>query len=912
MQTPSLICLLPKNLTESPTNLMRAIEKVFEAHPLLIIFEDLKSSDEPGELAQKIDVALSLLSAHPVSQELSGILRVIYTQIKDCITQNNLVDPRYLNEADTLAKNGNYAGALKKLKEIFDNGPLFSTVASSDLSEKQIAAAQERTTTFKNSSKLTPEQQSTLIQLEQRKFAHNLSMFATFQLIAGKTTWSPKEANEKFSEILQAVEKIPYDGSANQEGNKTERENVFNDKLGKLSGVNSVTRYIIFKIVQYFTNQVTLSIVQWAQTAFVTPLQNHAQEHCGIMHTIHNVIDALLSAEHIWRNDKGGNFGHAEKDDKLCTILQFNNPQQIKPQTINGDDLVKRCVDKVLDQFDIGTFSRITIINSIAHFIFKKMVRLIIHQIGFIERSEASDRLDIEIFSPIKSINSIAQFTFKKIAELVAHQMGFTGEYIDKTSQSTSGKKFFQHRIDALLLKQIQKLDTSFEKKGDEGEEGKITPPVGNTEKRIATQIIDKFFYLLYKHPVTDPEKPEQSPNGMINNRLKPSLVHLLLSGMKQLQTPETMNQMILTALTEANLLLRPSTETLLTELFRDHDKVKNPEKLSEEQLINHFETYYSHCKSSEGGVITVEECEKALAIKHAETRTKLDAAMNTMITKVVKHVLDTRIETETKPSRKILLEEVQWMYEQFIPYKGASANKKTYIEEMEMLLSECNNTHTPQTKKEALLQQIKTRHEQFLIQFQNRLTRMKALRKDAEPKINRYINHFYQAMNHLETPLETLNEALISQNTSISLKAVQNLGSKMRLIKKPLEVIERALSDQKLSWGAWGKEKVSSGIKTGGQLTAKPVNEWCLSPHFKMLSESFILLYKKRSTFIAITQEGILRPISTYTIPKNTNPNAIVAATNDFIINQFEIIDASQPDSRAQKPQNSFAAVPA
>lgn len=826
----------------SPVALMQAMDKVFEARALRMVAEGLvmTGSDSLEDLSRKVDIALGALATHPPSGELSRALELVYGQVQGYIERvaafaGEADEPR-IDQAQSLARKGDFVGALKALKEIFDQGTLLSSLGASDNLEPQISAVAQLAVDFEEGHKveegtMNPERQTQLIALEERKFAHNLSLFTTFKVIAKRKGWDTKTTEENFEEIIKKVDEIEYDGSPEQLSQKREREAIFKEELNKLTNVGTIDRFvnwIVFKLVKHFTSQFSKSIIQGTQTVLVNPLQRPTKGHHGMLRAANNGILGLLFAERIWREDGTGQLGIGEKDDRLIEILQDMNHKGRK-----GKDLIKEVVDKALEEFNTGEFSRIGVFNSIATFVVKKM------------------------------------------AQLIVNRMHLADSVLETMSDRIYSERHPNYSLDILLLNQIKEIEKIL---GEEGAE--LIIKEGDNGKRLAQQLVDNLFQLLKERKVLTPEDIERQRGSLLERLqdgtdtiVKGVLRDLILFGIEQFQKPERMNQTVLEVLRHANRALRPSEATLLRELFNDKS-----EDVSAEDLIALFEAKYPQLKTSTKGMITRQECEAALAIKYQAVEKELHESMDRIISKAVGGVVEAQVETLLKTPRQSFQECIQWVHEQFTPYRAHLAGKTAYTNEIESLVSQLG-VEKRRDRQEHLIGEIKARHEKFLIQMENQLKRLKSLKTEAPSAINRQINRFYLAINQLQMPINDLNNALATHHITNALNALDQIRVQMMTVKGALDGIEASLSYQELSPGEKAKEAVLSGAKHGAEVV-KPYVSMFLNHHIQGSASEMVFMYKARSTFASMMQQGVFRTYLEYQpSPDDIDPDETIAS---------------------------------
>ncbi|MCP5506399.1 MAG: hypothetical protein H7A38_05905, partial [Chlamydiales bacterium] len=841
----------------SPQALMHALDKVFEARALQKVAAELKDtdSDTVDDLSRKIDLALGALAAHPECEELKEALTLVYGQVQAYI--NRMVkltggDDERIDQAYAMAQQGDYVGALKALKAIFDQGTLLETVGSTLDVDREISAVGQLAADFAKGQAPTEEgvtqkKQKELIALEERKFAHNLSLFTTFKVIAKRKGWDAETTDKKFEMLIQEVDKIDYDGSAKQHDEKRLREAVFKKQLDELSQAGTIDRivsWIVFKLVRHFTSQFSKSIVQGAENALVNPLNRPTKGHHGAMRAVNNGVLGLLFAERIWREDDTGTLGVGEKDDRLIEILQDMNHKGKK-----GNELVKEVVDKALAEFNAGNFSD----NSF--------------------------------------LNGIATFFVKTAAKLIVNQMRLAESVLESVSDSIYSERHTNYGIDILLLNQIKELEKVL---GEEGAEMVIRE--GDNGKRLAQQLVNNLFQLLKERKVLTPGDLEHQKESFMTRLqdgtdtiVKGVLRDLLLFGMQQFQDPERMNQTVLETLRHANRALRPSEATLLRELFSEKG-----ENVTTEDLVALFKANYRDKSIPQEHPITRREVEAALAKKYQAIEKELHEAMDRIIKKVIGGVVESQVESLLKTPRQVLLGGVQWMHEQFTPHKAHLAGKTAYLDEMESHLTElstCKDTGRRGNLEEA----IKTRHQKLLIQLQNQMKTMKALRTDKPSPINRQIHRFYQAINALHKPMNTLNHALTKKDISKARGALQEIRDQMATVQGMLDGIEANLSYQELSAGEKATEAALSGVKKGAEVV-KPYVQMFLNHHIQGHADEVVSMYKARSTFASMVQQGLFRSYLEYQPSDDeVDPDQTVAQDLSAFANSFVCVDEDE-----------------
>ncbi|MCP5504613.1 MAG: hypothetical protein H7A41_05620 [Chlamydiales bacterium] len=809
----------------------------------------------PEELSRNIDVALGILESSPHIEGLDELLGAIHAQIQSYLDvavrlseDLSALDERAVNaevdRAQRLVRERKPAEALKVLKALFDSGPLMQVVGKVKAEESPASAVAKMSADFEadrthKEGKLTPAVDQGEIEREERLLAHNLSMFSTFKVISSYCGLDPQTSEQRFEEILQRIEKVSYDGSPEQLANKREREKIFMEELNKLMDQNSRVNFgflnwLVFKLVKHFTSEFSKSLVHNAQSAMLNPSNQPLKGHHGIVRGINNGVLALLFAERIWKQDGTGEHGVNEKELKMIQILEgLNKGSQEK--------LIKQVVDKAIDEFPVGTFSQYRILNAIATFIMK-----------FIARG-------------------------------AVHRMEIANTVLETMSDAIYSDKHINYNVDALLLKQIQEFEKIL---GEES--GELVIKEGDNGKRLVTQLVDNLFTLLREKGEMTPGLRERQQASFIerlgtamgeqtDNIIKGVVRDLIIFGYEQLQEKERMNHTLLDVLRHANRALRPSTTSLLRELYSDIPGVND---IPEAKLVARFEEEYRPDQPT--GAVTRQECEAALQEKYRKIEQELHEALGRILNKGIKGVVVTQVQTHLKTPREAILEHIKWLNEQFDPYHAHAEKKRAYTEEMKSLVVDAFGQKSragrvdPETKA-----QIDARHKKLLIQLKNQLALLKIKETEDPSKGNLQIKRLYKATQKLVNKLERVNGALIEEDYQAAYRELNDLELEMKALRGELKAIQVTLSWENLSGSEKATETAYSVARRGAEAATPAVRSF-LGRWITPLAEESVALYKSRAAFKAMVDQAVFRSYLEYQ-PSPDSPDHTETVAEDF-----------------------------
>lgn len=807
------------------------------------------------ELSRNIDVALGILESSPHIEGLDELLGAIHAQIQSYLDvavrlseDLSPSDERAVNaevdRAQRLVRERKPAEALKVLKALFDSGPLMQVVGKVKAEESPASAVAKMSADFEadrthKEGKLTPAVDQGEIEREERLLAHNLSMFSTFKVISSYCGLDPQTSEQRFEEILQRIEKVSYDGSPEQLANKREREKIFMEELNKLMDQNSRVNFgflnwLVFKLVKHFTSEFSKSLVHNAQSAMLNPSNQPLKGHHGIVRGINNGVLALLFAERIWKQDGTGEHGVNEKELKMIQILEgLNKGSQEK--------LIKQVVDKAIDEFPVGTFSQYRILNAIATFIMK-----------FIARG-------------------------------AVHRMEIANTVLETMSDAIYSDKHINYNVDALLLKQIQEFEKIL---GEES--GELVIKEGDNGKRLVTQLVDNLFTLLREKGEMTPGLRERQQASFIerlgtamgeqtDNIIKGVVRDLIIFGYEQLQEKERMNHTLLDVLRHANRALRPSTTSLLRELYSDIPGVND---IPEAKLVARFEEEYRPEQPT--GAVTRQECEAALQEKYRKIEQELHEALGRILNKGIKGVVVTQVQTHLKTPREAILEHIKWLNEQFDPYHAHAEKKRAYTEEMKSLVVHAIGQISsagrvdPETKA-----QIDARHKKLLIQLKNQLALLKIKETEDPSKGNLQIKRLYKATQKLVNKLERVNGALIEEDYQAAYRELNDLELEMKALRGELKAIQVTLSWENLSGSEKATETAYSVARRGAEAATPAVRSF-LGRWITPLAEESVALYKSRAAFKAMVDQAVFRSYLEYQ-PSPDSPDHTETVAEDF-----------------------------
>ncbi|MDN3509186.1 MAG: hypothetical protein P0S93_04130 [Candidatus Neptunochlamydia sp.] len=849
-----------KRIEDAPAGILwEAIELVLNIDNLEQSVRSLELLDHEGttpeKLSRNIDVALGILESSPHIEGLHQLLGAIHGQIQPYLDvtvrlseELSASDERAVNDevdkAQRLVRQGKPADALKVLKALFDSGPLMQVVGKVGSEESPASAIAKMSADFEvdrtqKEGELIPAVKQEEIDREERLFAHNLSMFSTFKIISSYCGLDPKTSEQRFETILQRIEKIPYDGSPKQLKNKREREKIFKEELNKVMDQNSRVNFgflnwLIFKLVKHFTSAFSKSLVHNAQHAMLNPSSQPLKGHHGIVLGINNGVLALLFAERIWKQDGMGEHGINDKELKMIQILEgLNKGSQEK--------LIKQVVDKAINEFPIGTVSRYWILNAIATFI------------------------------------------MKFIARRAVHRMEIANTVLETMSDAIYSDKHINYNVDALLLKQIQDFEKIL---GQEG--GELVIKEGDNGKRLVTQLVNNLFTLLREKGKLTPRALQRQHASFIerlgsamgeqtDNIIKGVVRDLIIFGYEKLQEKERMNQTLLDVLRHANRALRPSTASLLRELYSDTAGVNN---IPEAMLVARFENEYR--TENRTGTVKRQECEAALQEKYRKIEEELHEALRRILNKTIKGVVFDQVQTHLKTPRETVLEHIKWLNEQFDPYHAHTEKKRAYTEEMKSLVisaliqkQEMDSIHS-ETKD-----QIDARHKKLLIQLKNQLGLLKIKETEDPSKGNLQIKRLYKAQQQLMKKLERVNETLIEEDYDAAYHQLNELEHQMKALKGELKAIQITLSWENLSGSEKATETTYSAARRGAE-AATPAVRCFLNRWITPLAEESVAMYKSRAAFKAMIDQAVFRSYLEYQ-PSPDRPDHNETIAEDF-----------------------------
>lgn len=822
---------------------------LWEAFELILNIDNLEQSVRslelvdreaatPEQLSRNIDVALGILESSPHIEGLDELLTGIHAQIQSYLDvavrlsdELSALDERAVNaevdKAQRLVRQGHPAEALKVLKALFDSGPLMQVVGRVGPEESPASAVAKMSADFEadraqKEGELTPAVKQGEIDREERLLAHNLSMFSTFKVISSYCGLDPKTSEQRFEAILQRIEKVPYDGSTEQLTNKREREKIFMEELNKLMDANSRVNFgflnwLVFKLVKHFTSEFSKSLVHNAQNAMLNPSNQPLKGHHGIVRGINNGVLALLFAERIWKQDGTGEHGVNDKEHKMIQILEgLNKGSQEK--------LIKQVVDKAIDEFPIGTFSRYRVLNAIATFIMK-----------FIARG-------------------------------AVHQMEIANTVLETMSDAIYSDKHINYNVDALLLKQIQEFEKIL---GEDA--GELVIKEGDNGKRLVNQLVNNLFTLLREKGEMTPgvlqrqqasfvERLGAAMGEQTDNIIKGVVRDLIIFGYEQLQEKERMNQTLLDVLRHANRALRPSTTSLLRELYSDTPEV---DKIPESQLVARFEAEYRPGQLT--GAVTRQECEAALQQKYHKIEEELHEALGRILNKTIKGVVVDQVQTHLKTPREAVLEHIKWLNEQFDPYHAHAEKKRAYTEEMKSLVVAAIRQKREKGSVDSETKaQIDERHKKLLIQLKNQLGLLKIKESEDPSKGNLQIKRLYKATERLVRNLERVNGALIEDDYHQAYTELHALEQQMKAIRGELKAIQVTLSWENLSGSEKATETAYSAARRGAE-AATPAVRGFLNRWITPLAEESVAMYKSRAAFKAMVDQAVFRSYLEY-----------------------------------------------
>lgn len=860
--------------------LWEAIELVLKIENLENAVRDLRLSEEatPEELSRKIDIALSILEGNPHVADVSELLEGVHAQVQsylniiaefsnDLSASNEELVDREVDKAQALVRAGKPAEALKVLKALFDKGPFLQIVGKVEREDSPGSAVAKLTTDFEDGrahthGAMTPEITREEIQREERILAHNLSMFSTFKVMSSYCGLTPKASEQLFERILARIEEIPYDGTAGDLESKRAREKIFKEELDTMVNKSSrwfgeTLNWIVFKLVKHFTSEFSKSLVQNARTAMLGPANQPLKGHHGIIRGINNGILALLFAERIWKKDGTGEHGINEKEIKMMGILEG----------LNGDSqemLIKQVVDKALNEFPIGTFSN----NSV--------------------------------------LNGIATFFVKGAARLIVNRMNLANTVLETMSDAIYSDKHINYNLDALLLKQIQEFEKIL---GEDA--GEMIIREGDNGKRLVSQLVENLFTLLRERGSMSPGDLDRRRDSILDRLtgamgeqtdaiVKGVVRDLLIFGYEQLKEKERMNQTLLDVLRQANRALRPNTASLLRELYSDQEGV---DILPEDVLVSKFEAEYR--PEHPIGVVTRQECEAALQEKYAKIEKDLHEALTRILNVTIKNVVVSQVETHLKTPREVILEHINWLYQQFDSHRAHLEKNQAYVDEMRQLCRKAHmvgqDAHIPE-----LEEQIDARHKKLLIQLKNQLSLLKLKESEDPSKSNLQIKRLYKATNKLVRALEKVNQALIQKRYDRAYNRLNALEVEMQEIEAELMGIQMTLSWENLTTAEKGVETAFSVGRRGAEI-ATPVVRTFLNRWITPLAEEGVAMYKSRAVFKAMMDQAVFRSYMEYQPSHDVPDHEETVAEHIYLRLQKDWEPVEHPEAHA----SSYPAIP-
>ncbi|QVL57024.1 MAG: hypothetical protein KFB93_06490 [Simkaniaceae bacterium] len=840
------------------TILWEAVELVLKVENLERAVRSLELREEatPEELSRNVDVALSILEKSPHIDGVGELLSLVHAQVQSYLniaaefssdlsaSDEAMVDAE-IDKAQALVRAGNPAGALKILKALFDKGPFLQVVGKVEREESPASAVAKLAADFEaekahTQGTLTPAVSQDEIQREERILAHNLSMFSTFKVMSSHCGLDPKTSEQLFERILGKIEEIPYDGSPEQLKNKREREKIFKDELDKMVDENSrfnfgFLTWIVFKLVKHFTSEFSKSLVQSTQNAMLNPSNQPLKGHHGVVRGINNGILALLFAERIWKQDGTGEHGINEKELKMIQILEgLNGGSQ--------QQLIKQVVDKALNEFPIGTFSNNRVLNGIATFFVKGAARVIVNR------------------------------------------MNLANTVLETMSDAIYSDKHINYNVDALLLKQIQEFEKIL---GEES--GELVIREGDNGKRLVSQLVENLFTLLRERGEMTPgalrrheesilERLSGAMGEQTDTIIKGVVRDLLIFGFEQLKEKERMNQTLLDVLRHANRALRPSTASLLRELYSDKPGI---DSIPEEALVGMFEAEYRPDRII--GAVTRQECEAALQAKYGKIEEELHDAIGRILNETIKNVVVTQVQTHLKTPREAILEHLEWLHLQFDPHRAHLEKKRAYTEEMKELCRAAHSQKRDGAVRKEVREHIDTRHKKLLIQLKNQLSLLKSKESEDPSKANLQIKRLYKATNRLVVTLEKVNQALIADDFVKAHRHLIALEKQMQGLEGELMGIQMTLSWENLSTSERATETAYSVGRKGAE-AATPAVRTFLNRWITPLAEESVAIYKSRAAFKAMVDQAVFRSYLEYQPSPDSHSHEETVAENVYL----------------------------
>ena len=816
----------------------------------------LGGKETPEDLSRNVDVALSVLQSNPHIEGVDELLTEVHAQVQSYLDMiidfSETLGPDKeeflygeVDKAQKLIRDGEPVEALKVLKALFDTGPLLQVVGRVNREESPSSAVAKLAADFEATKAhtmgtLTPQVKQEEIEREERILAHNLSMFSTFKVISNYCGLDPKSSTQRFEQVLNRIEKIPYNGSPEQLENKRKREKIFKEELNAMMEAHSCFNFgflnwIVFKLVKHFTSEFSKSLVQNTQTAMLNPTNQPLKGHHGIIRGINNGILALLFAERIWKQDVTGEHGINEKELKMIQILEG----------LNGDSqekLIKTVVDKALNEFPIGTFSNNRVLNG------------------------------------------IATFFVKGVARCIVNRMKLANNVLETMSDAIYSDKHINYNIDALLLKQIQEFEKIL---GEDA--GEMVIREGDNGKRLVSQLVENLFTLLRERGDMTPgtlQRQQESFLGRLSsamgeqtdNIIKGVVRDLLIFGYEQLNEKERMNQTLLDVLRHANRALRPSTASLLRELYSEREGI---DLVSEAELVGIFESEYR--PENPKGSVSRQECEAALQEKYRVIEEELHEALGRILNATIKNVVVTQVQTHLKTPREAVLAHIDWLYEQFDPHQAHLQKKQAYTEEMKRYVATAyqQNETTGRVSRE-VQEKIDTRHKKLMIQLKNQLRLLKIKESEAPSKSNLQIKHLYKATSQLIAQLERVNQSLIDGDYRSAYDSLNRLEQQMYELQGELIGIRMTLNWDSLSFSERAYETTFSMGRKGAEI-ATPVVRTYLNRWITPLAEESVAMYKSRAVFKAMVDQAVFRSYLEYQPSQDTPDHEETVAENLF-----------------------------
>ena len=726
-----------------------------------------------------------------------------------------------LNEVHKLAKEEKLLGALRKLKEIYERGPVgsqFKKEMSQPTSFSPLCTlAQEFILKESRPTQIEKEMIREELLRKKERLNESLTQFVAFRLVDQYLLDTSKEDTEeafqeRYSKFYEAIDRV---------SDPTERREALLNGLKAMidnsKKLNFFTRLtgkwffrIAYVIVEHYLKETTTSVTDRILEMFKEPIAEPLlNDHSWVIKAANDIVTKLLIAEEQCGNKQGALcFGDKRSRVRLIleTLFSHSTASQIKNIALNGIEKYleppsfskvfgrakervsqlgkKGTIGKALSTIGMATLT----ITSIPAYLLQVGVSLI-------------QRRVVRIYLSEKKVSGI----FKK---------GMDSLFRDR--RYASG-------FDKVLLKNLKELEKPLDSEGDESFS---MPRAGQQQQTIVDELVTNLLELLKRREFltqgsirkgNDQKQGVGFPDDQILESTKQSLKKVILTAGETLNDEYRVQALLVDTFDEIGCTFRPtSQEQHLRELLKD-EELKSCQsedgEIDEHAFIQKIQEKYG-IQPDGFGRFKRSEMNKALRTRYEERELEIDQSLDHLLSRETAKIVESGKDGLLKSTEKTANKLFSFLELELIPHR-MTLNKVGTLSHIEKIFACC---------KEKDIVELRKVHTKFLNRLTILLQELESLSsKDVDQAFT--IQMIDRMIHRLTSPLNELNKAIAKQKLPEIEKMTFELNEAMRKEESTLMTLRFKLRSHAKTTQSQLRQ-FAEGCITYGLEAASPIGE--------------------------------------------------------------------------------------